>query len=138
MKVSPELMQFLGSLVAILAVAGLAWWLKLGGTPQLSSDREAQAAASEAIDGFESVETAIDANGNGAILRDRSGCLLLLKRHGNKLTGRLLTHSATGRIDKGQLVVDSGERRFGLVILTIDHAQSWADRINGVRSERDA
>ncbi len=131
-------MQFLGSLVAILAVAGLAWWLKLGGTPQLSNEREAQAAAGEAIDGFESVETAVDANGKVAILLDRSGCLLLLKRHGNKFAGRLLTHSATGRIDRGKLVVDSGERRFGIVILTIDNAQSWADRINGVRPERDA
>lgn len=138
MKLSPELMQFLGSLVAILAVAGLAWWLKLGGTPLLLNEGEAQAAASEAIDRFESVETAVDANGRGAILRDRSGYLLLLKRHGNKFAGRLLTHSATGRIDRGKLVVDSGERRFGIVILTIDHAQSWADRINGVRCERDA
>lgn len=138
MKLSPELVQFFGSLGAILAVAGLAWWLKLGGTPQLSNEREAQAAASEASDGFESVETAVDANGKGAILRDRSGRLLLLKQHGNKFAGRLLTHSATGRIDRGKLVVDSGERRFGIVILAIDHAQPWVDRINGVKSDRDA
>nr|WP_298899471.1 hypothetical protein [uncultured Altererythrobacter sp.] len=138
MNYSPELVQFLGSLVAILAVAGLAWWMKLGGAPELSNEKEAQAAASEAMDGFESVETAVDANGRGAILRDRSGCLLLLKQHGNKFAGRLLTHSATGRIDKGKLVVDSGERRFGVVGLAIDHAQSWADRINEVRSARDA
>lgn len=138
MNYSPELVQFLGSLVAILAVAGLAWWMKLGGTPELSNEKEAKAAASEAMDGFESVETAVDANGRGAILRDRSGCLLLLKQHGNKFAGRLLTHSATGRIDKGKLVVDSGERRFGVVALAIDHAQSWADRINEVRSASDA
>ena len=41
------LLQTAGSLVAILALAGLAWWLKLGGTPRLASEADVARAAND-------------------------------------------------------------------------------------------
>lgn len=130
MILTPELLQFVGSLVAILALAGLAYALKLGGASRLASEDDARAAANEAVDGFAAVTLAIDKDGNGAILRDAAGQVLILKPHGNKLAGRLLTANSFAQAREGALVIDSGERRFGSAILEIDAPQTWAEAIN--------
>ena len=125
MEIPPDLLRFGGSLVAIVLLAGLAWWLKLGPQRPLDSDDAAREAAREALDGFEPVAVARDREGRAALLRDREGRILLLRQHGTHFAGRLLGPAATARIEDGVLVVDSGERRYGSVRLTLDDSETW-------------
>ena len=45
--IPPLVLQTAGSLIAILALVGLAWWLKLGTEPLLDSDAAVRRAAGE-------------------------------------------------------------------------------------------
>ena len=131
------LLQTAGSLVAILALAGLAWWLKLGGTPRLDSAVAVARAAGEVEDGFATVATSHDAEGASALARDGAGRIMVIKRHGNRFAGRVLGPGASARHD-GSLIVDPGEPRFGKVFLTLPDAEAWADAINRVNGAQDA
>ena len=115
----PALLQFLGSLVAILALAALAWWLKLGPEPRLGCREEALRAADEAVSGFEPLDCAIDAEGRGALLRDEHGRVLLLRPHGSHFAGRILTAAATARVEGEQIVIDTAENAMAA------RASSW-------------
>jgi hypothetical protein len=134
------LIQTAGSLVAILALAGLARWLKLGGAPQLDSAEAVTRAAGEVEDGFTPVATAHD--GKAALARDAAGRIMVIKRHGNCFAGRVLGHGAGARLwrDLGKIAleVDSGEPRFGKVFLDIPDAETWADAINRLNEPQDA
>lgn len=136
------LSQTAGSLAAILALAGLAWWMKLGGAPRLDSDDAVSRAAGEVEDGFTPVASACDAEGAGALARDAQGRIMVIKRHGNRFAGRLLGPQAKAHLrrDHGNaaLEVDPGEPRFGRVFLTLPDAQTWADAINRVDRRQDA
>lgn len=132
------LVQTAGSLVAILALAGLAWWLKLGGTPRLDSEDAVRRAAGEVEDGFAPVAVACDAEGAGALVRDGAGRIMAIKRHGNRFAGRVLGRDAGARVAGGQLEVYPGEARFGTVFLTIRDAEAWADAINEIDERQDA
>lgn len=126
------LLQTAGSLVAILALAGLAWWLRLGGSPKLISDDDVRRAAGEVEDGFDPVAIARDADGLAAIARDMQGRIIVIKRHGNRFAGRVLGPDAAAWVAGGQIEVSPGEARFGTVFLTIPDAEAWADAINAI------
>lgn len=134
------LIQTGGSLAAILALAGLAWWMKLGGTPRLDSDAAVRRAASEVEDGFDPVAIAL--NLEAALARDASGRIMVIKRHGNRFAGRVLGPGARTQVlhDSGvaMLVVDPGEARFGKVILALPDAEAWAEAINRLNVRADA
>jgi hypothetical protein len=136
------LTQTAGSLVAILALAGLAWWLRLGGAPRLDSDAAVCRAAGEVEDGFTPVETACDAEGAAALARNAAGRIMVIKRHGNRFAGRVLGPGAAARLDdqpgEYNLVVDAGEARFGKVFLTLPQPETWAAAINRVSEPQDA
>lgn len=138
MNLPPELLQFLGSLIAILALAGLARWLKLGAPPKLTSASDAQNAAGEVRDGYTPKEIAIDANGNSAVMLDEIGQIMVLKRHGNKFAGRILDPIASAAINERNLTIHSGEQRYGQVTLELEDPQIWADRINKIGLPKDA
>lgn len=142
MNLPPLVIQTAGSLVAILMLAGLAWWLKLGGTPRLATEADVIRAAGEVDDGFIPVAMACDAEGTSALGRDADGRIMLVRRHGNRFAGRLLTSAAkaTVRDHPGEfnIIVDPGERRFGKVFLTIAEPDAWADAINRLSVTRDA
>jgi hypothetical protein len=127
-------------MVAILALAGLAWWMQLGGTPALDSAAAVRRAAGEVEDGFEPVAVAHD--GTAALARDAGGRIMIIKRHGNRFAGRVLGPAAKARLwrDRGEtaLEVDPGEARFGTVFCDIPDAQAWADAINRVSGPLDA
>lgn len=133
MNLSGEMLQFLGSLAAILLLAGLARAFGLGGNPGISNPEQARIAAGEAVYGFVPEACAIDRGGKGAILEDASGRLLLLKRHGSKYAGRLLGPQAIASIDGDRLIVRTGERRYGDVSLAIADAVRWARRIDALK-----
>jgi hypothetical protein len=136
------LLQTAGSLVAILALVGLAWWLKLGGAPRLDSEEAVGRAASEVEDGFTPAATTYDAEGASALARDAAGRIMVIKRHGNRFAGRVLGPRATAALvdspGEFNLIIDPGEARFGSVLLTITDAEAWADAINKLDGSEDA
>lgn len=142
MNLPPALLQFLGSLVAILALAGLARWLRLGPAPVLATQEEARRAGDAAVSGFEPIEIARDREGRGALMRDAAGRILLLRQHGTQFAGRLLTPAASARLSNGVgstgIDVDCGERRFGTAFLDIEDPGAWVSAIEALRSARNA
>jgi len=132
MDIPPLLLQTLGSLVAILVLAGLAALMKLGGRPALAGEDDLRRAAGEVVDGYEPVEWTISSAGDAALARDRDGRVMLIKRHGNRFAGRILTERSSARSDNGALRVDCGEKRFGTVALTLDDAASWQAIIDAI------
>lgn len=130
--------QTIGSLVAILALAGLAWWLKLGGAPRLDSEDAVRRAAGEVEDGFTPLATACDCEGKSALARDASGRIMVIKCHGNRFAGRVLGPGAAAWVADGQIEVIPGDVRFGTVFLTIHDAEAWADAINALDGQHDA
>jgi hypothetical protein len=135
--VPPLLIQTAGSLVAILALAGLARWMGLGGAPLLSDKAAVRRAAGEVADGFEVADCALTSDQTAAIARDSEGRIMVIRRHGNRFAGRILTAEAGARASGNSLDVDCGERRFGRARLEIDNAQAWADAINALGSRYD-
>lgn len=131
-------MQTAGSLLAILALAGLAWWMKLGGAPLLDSAEAVKRAAGEVEDGFTPVATACDATGTTALARDATDRIMVIKRHGNRFAGRVLGPGAAAWVAEGQIEVVPGEARFGTVFLIISDAEAWADAINAINEWQDA
>lgn len=133
MEIPPALLQFVGSLAAIVALAALAWWLKLGAPRPIESEADARREASEAADSFEPVEIALDRAGRSALLRDGAGQILLLRQHGTHFAGRVLTPAAYARIDGEALVVDTAEKRYGGVRLELDDPSLWVQHIESIK-----
>lgn len=124
---SAQLIQLGASLLAILALALVAWKLGLGGDLRIRGEDHARELAEEAICGFEPEELAIDRAGFGALLRDSAGRVMLLKRHGSHFAGRLLDGHTQSRLDRNFLTVGTSDRRFGEVTLDLGaQAQAWA------------
>lgn len=138
MSIDPQILIFAGSLVAIFALAGLARWLRLGSMPVLASENEANRAASEVFDGFEPVETALDEEGAAALLRDVEGRIMVIKRHGNRFAGRVLSGKASASATGNIIEIATGEKRYGSITLTLPDAASWADAINALDKGHDA
>ncbi|WP_234033944.1 hypothetical protein [Qipengyuania gaetbuli] len=132
MDLPPALLQFLGSLVAILALAAIARAMKLGPERTLKSREEALEAAEEAVSGFGTVALALDADGRGALLRDAQGRVLLLRPHGTHFAGRVLTAAARARLEGDALVIDTAEKRYGAARLRVDDADAWMQAIKAI------
>lgn len=121
------LLQFGGSLLAILALAWLARRLDLGGDARIQGEEHARVLAEEAICGFEPVEIAIDRAGMGALLRDPRGRVLLLRRHGSHFASRLLDSYVHARLDRNFLTLATADQRFGSVTFDLGNkAPEWA------------
>lgn len=121
------LLQFGGSLLAILALAWLAHRLGLGGDTRIADESHARALADEAVCGFEAADVVIDRAGMGALLRDARGRVLLVRRHGAHFAARLLDSYDHVRLDHGYLTLGTGDRRFGSVTFDLgQRAPEWA------------
>lgn len=122
-----QLFQIGASLLAILALAFVAWKLGLGGDLRIRDEAHARELADEAICAFEAEDAAIDRAGYGALLRDREGRVMLLRRHGSHFACRLLDGHTQSRLDRNFLTVGTSDRRFGEVTLDLGaNAQYWA------------
>lgn len=122
-----ELLQFGGSLLAILVLAWLALKLGLGGDRRIRDEDELRQLAEEALYGFDPVEIAIDRAGLAALARDAEGRVMLLRRHGAHFASRLLDGHASVRLDRHFLVVGTSDRRFGAITLDLgEQAAAWA------------
>lgn len=115
------------SLAAILFMAAVAWWLKLGGDVRIRNEQEATALAGQAVCGFKPVAIALDRAGIGALLRDGDGRQMLIRRNGAHFVGRLLDRNVVARLDRNFLTIGTGERTFGSITLDLGpDAQYWA------------
>lgn len=130
MEIHPLLVQFGGSLAAILALYVLARALGLGASKGLRNEDDVRDAADEVESGFDAERIAIDRKGQSALARDGTGRILIIKRHGNQFAGRILCSTASVREEVDAIIVDPGEARFGKVRLVIDNPGSWVDAIN--------
>lgn len=127
MDIPPALLQFLGSLAAILAIGWLVSKMKLGGDERIRDEDHARTLADQQLYGFEPTEIAIDRSGYGAIMRDAEGRVLVLRRHGAHFAGRVLTSHAKCRLDRRNLTIGTEDRRFGSVTLDLgEEASHWA------------
>jgi hypothetical protein len=126
--------QFAASLAAILVLAWLSRRLGLGGDPRLRDPDEARRLATEALDGFEAEAVGLDRAGIGALLRDREGRVMLLRRHGARWAARLLDGHAGVRLDRNFLTVAPADTRFGKITLDLgEDAQVWAASLRRVK-----
>jgi hypothetical protein len=125
--VTAELLKLAGSIAAILFIAWLARFLRLGGDVRIRSEEQAREIANETCSGFDPVEIAIDKAGIAALLRDAEGRHLLVRRHGVQWAGRLLDRHNDSRLDQNFLTVGTGEKTFGSVTLNLgSQAPHWA------------
>ena len=129
-----QALQFAGSLAAILLLAWLARRLGLGGDPRLRDPEEARRLASEALCGFEAHELVLDRAGIGALLRDPTGRIMLLRRHGVHWVARLLDSHAGVRLDRSFMTIATSDKTFGAITLDLgDQAQIWASSLRRIR-----
>ncbi len=130
-----QLAQFGGSLLAILLLAWLAARLRLGDDVRIRDAAQARDLARAAVAGFEPADLALDRAGIGALLRDRQGRVMLLRRHGAHFAARMLDNHADARLDHNFLTIGSGEKTFGRVTLDLgEQAQIWASSLRRLGS----
>lgn len=131
----PLLVKLGVSLLAILALAGVARVLKLGGDVRIRDDAHAREIADELVCGFEAVDVALDRAGIGALLRDAQGRQLLIRRHGAAFAGRLLDADVDARLDQDFLTIGTSDRRFGTITLYLgEAAASWAAGLRSLKA----
>lgn len=130
MTIPPIVLQFLVSLVAILALYALARALRLGRKSRLENEDIVRVVAGEVEDGFACAHIAISRNGTAALASDTQGRIMVIKRHGNQFAGRILTSQAHVDEVVDAIVVDCGDARFGRVRLSLENPASWVDGIN--------
>jgi hypothetical protein len=134
-----QILQILGSLVAIVFLAFLCRKLDLGADVRLRSEAQARQLAQEALCGFDPVDLALDRAGIGALLRDTRGRVMLLRRHGAHFASRLLDSHTFARLDRNFLTIGTGEKPFGMVTLDLgDKAQVWASSLRHVGEKTHA
>ncbi|MBK2451834.1 hypothetical protein [Escherichia coli] len=104
-----------GSLAAVLALAGIAAWLKLGGDPLTEAD--ALDAAGDMLPGFVPEAVLLGSNGAAALVRGREGRVALVKRHGAQPAVRELVRPVGLTAANDGAIVRSGDRMFGDVVL---------------------
>ena len=128
-----QALQFAGSFAAILALAWFARQLGLGGDPRLRDPDEARRLAGEVLHGFEAHEVVLDRAGIGALLRDSTGRIMLLRRHGARWAGRLLDSHARVKLDRTFMTIATQDRAFGATTFDFgDDAQAWATSLRAI------
>ena len=127
------MLQFGGSLVAILGLFALAAWLKLGPAQPIRDAAHARALAAETDQDFSIADVVLDRQGRAAILFDGAAVMLLMP-HGNKFVGRVLGPAARVERTGEGLSVHSGERLHRPVEIALDHeeAEAWFARLRAL------
>ncbi|WBH15162.1 hypothetical protein [Sphingomonas radiodurans] len=108
---------FAASLVAVLALGGIAAWLKLGRSePVFTAPDAAMRAAEEAITGFVAVSAAVASDGRAALVFGEGMRVVVLKAHGAHSAAREIVWHDVRASHEG-MVVSTGDRRFGTVLV---------------------
>ncbi|WP_298166154.1 hypothetical protein [Novosphingobium sp.] len=120
-------LQAIGSLAAVLLVFVIVRALGMGSDVRIADEGEARALAEEARCGFDPVDVALDRARIGALLRNAAGEVMLIRRHGAKFAGRLLSSHVGARLDRGFITLSTDDPHFGSITLDLgDQAQIWA------------
>ncbi|MBS0480295.1 MAG: hypothetical protein JSR79_13500 [Proteobacteria bacterium] len=122
------MVQLVGSVVAIFALAGIARMLKLGQS-RIASEDDARRFAEEALVGFEAGRALVSGDGGAALVAGR-GAIAVLKRHGAKVAARRLVPPLIVREAVEGATVETGERLFGPVVLF----GITADQVHGLEA----
>ena len=130
---SGQLLQFGGSLVAILGLFALAAWLKLGPAQPIRDAAHVRALAAQTDQDFSIADVVLDREGRAALVTDGASVMLLMP-HGNKFVGRVLGPGARVERTGEGLSVHSGERLHRPVELALDHeeAEAWFARLRAL------
>lgn len=112
-----QLAVFAGSLGAILVMTLAAWALGLGRGAAIASAEEAREAAEGMISGFDAGEAVLGSDGRAALVHGKAGDVALLKLHGARVAARHLRLPLASESTPEGLRIDSGDRRFGAVLL---------------------
>jgi hypothetical protein len=112
-----QLAIFLGSLGSILFMTAVAWALGLGRDGAIASAEEAREAAEGMIPGFDAGEALLGSDGRAALVHGRAGDVALLKLHGARIAARHLRLPLATEYTPEGLRIDSGDTRFGSVLL---------------------
>lgn len=105
-----------GSLAAVLALAGIAWALGLGGGG-IADEGEAKVAAEDALSGFAALDAVVAEDGKAALVTGVDGSVALLKLHGAQIAARRLHPPLLIARDAGIATIDSGESGFGRIAI---------------------
>lgn len=104
-----------GSLIAVLALSGLAWLLGLGKPPAI--DPVTACAEAEAmLSGFDAAGATISSDGASALVHSQDGSVAVLRRHGVHFVARRVPASAVNEGPQGWRI-DTGEAMFGTVLV---------------------
>lgn len=124
----------LGSVAAVLILAGIAWLLKLGTSPQIASEEAAAQHAREAHSGFRPKEVALDRDGRAALVLGEGGETILLRPHGAQITARFFPTPPAATQVGTTLTIATRDYMFGDMTLTLDEAEAnrWAARLETV------
>lgn len=96
------------------ALAALVWWRR---DRRIGTPEEVAQAVDGDLAGFDTVDAVVGADGAGALAIARDGRLAAAKRHGRRIAVREVGWQAV-RSTAGGILVETGERRFGRVMLT--------------------
>ena len=107
--------QLGGSIVAILALAGVARLLRLGES-RINTAEDARRIAEEMLVGFDAHAALVSQDG-GAALVAGNGAIAVLKRHGAQVAARRLLPPLRFHTAVEGVTVETGERLFGSVTL---------------------
>jgi len=115
------------SLAMVVALYLLSRVLRLGGDVRIADAAHAAQLAEAALTGFRAHDITLDRARIGALVRDREGRVLLIRRHGARFVASELTSHAGIRLDRHTLTLETGDRKFGTLTLDLGtDAQVWA------------
>lgn len=109
------ILKLIGSLIAILALAGLARWFGFGGG-WIASEEQARAEAEASFAGFRAARATLSSDGAAALVEGTDGSFVVLKRHGVHPAGRRVTPAQLRDTAEG-VRVETGDARFGTVLV---------------------
>lgn len=110
-----------GSLLVIFAVTALVRWMRLGEVA-LENRQQAFDWAERNIPFFTASEAIVSEDGQGALVMDDAGRVVLVKRHGSKFAARLIEQPIDAERDGPIWCIGSGDRQFGRVRMQFDMA----------------
>lgn len=99
-----------------------------GGTAVLENEEEARAVADTLPGGFDAATCVLDANSEGALLRDEAGRIALVAPHGAHFVPHLFNTGDRARLIGERLEVTIGSRRYALRLGAV--AEEWHKRIS--------
>jgi hypothetical protein len=127
------------SLAMTYMLFALSHILRLGGDVRIADADHAAHLAEATIPGFDASEIALDRARIGALVRNRAGRVLLIRRHGARFVGRELTTHEGIRLDRTCLTLETGDPRFGPLTLDLGAAaQTWAASLRRLGTETAA